>query len=402
MTRLRGWGYPVILAAMSLYLVGRITWQYYWPAGGGLDVSGHQIGRDFINIWAGPQLAFSGRGQLLFDFEAYHVAIGELFGQPLPFHNWGAAPFMLILLRPFSLPPYFVALALWTISTLGIYLAVAACALERERRLQGVVLLTLAPASLINGIGGQNGFVTASLFLGAFLVLDRRQRLAGALFGLLTMKPHLGLVVPAVLLISRAWRAIGAAIAVVAILVIVSAATFGIEPWRDFLTITSAYQAELLVWFQGYYIYMMSSVYAAVRTFGGNPDLAMAVQLAVAVPVIIITTLAFPSAGSRVLKVQLVASAAALTTPYLFQYDLTALSAVAVWRLLPSSELTPGNRTFYSWVWLSPALTFFGNVLQVGLLPLFAFAVFVAALRDIHAERSGARLLVKSASLEVA
>ena len=244
--------------------------------------------------------------------------------------------------------------------------------------------------------------MTASLFLGAFLVLDRRPRLAGALFGLLTMKPHLGLVVPAVLLISRAWRAIGAAIAVVAILVIVSAATFGIETWRDFLTITSAYQAELLVWFQGYYIYMMSSVYAAVRTFGGNPDLAMAVQLAVAVPVIIITTLAFPSAGSRVLKVQLVASAAALTTPYLFQYDLTALSAVAVWRLLPSSELTPGNRTFYSWVWLSPALTFFGNVLQVGLLPLFAFAVFVAALRDIHAERSGARLLVKSASLEVA
>jgi hypothetical protein len=51
----------------SLLLFFPLFYQIYWPAADGLDVTGQQIGRDFINVWAAPQLAFEGRLGTLFD-----------------------------------------------------------------------------------------------------------------------------------------------------------------------------------------------------------------------------------------------------------------------------------------------------------------------------------------------
>ncbi|KMO26919.1 hypothetical protein VQ02_34070, partial [Methylobacterium variabile] len=104
----------VILALLGVLSALPLIVRFYWPAGGGLDITGHPIGRDFINNWVGPRLAFSGQLATLFDLEAYHAAIGTTFGAPLPFHNWGYPPFTLLLLWPLAQLPYFAALALWT------------------------------------------------------------------------------------------------------------------------------------------------------------------------------------------------------------------------------------------------------------------------------------------------
>ena len=291
------------MALLSLLTMAPIVWRYYWPADGGLDVTGHQLGRDFINLWAGPQLAFAGRWRVLTDVQAYHQAISELFGQPIPFHNWGAPPFMLVLLWPFTQAPYFVALGFWTVLTLAAYLLVAMSVLDRDRRMQGLLLLILSPATLINVIGGQNGFLTASLCLGGFLALERRPHLAGALFGLLTMKPHLGLVIPLILLRTLAWRAVLTAAAVITLLVVVSAVTFDLEVWRDFLLISSAYHTNVLIMFSGFYTFMMGSVFSAVRTFGGGVHWATIIQIAVAIPVAITTMIAYGRTKNRILRV---------------------------------------------------------------------------------------------------
>jgi hypothetical protein len=108
--------YPV--ASLLLFLP--LFFQIYRPAAGGLDVTGHQIGRDFINVWAGPQLAFGGRLETLFDLQAYHAAIGTLFGHPLPFHNWGYPLFTLPAFWPLAQLPYFVALAVWSVGLFGV------------------------------------------------------------------------------------------------------------------------------------------------------------------------------------------------------------------------------------------------------------------------------------------
>ena len=88
----------------------------------------------------------------------------------------------------------FAALAVWTLGLFGVLAAVTLSAVAPHERGYALTALALSPACLINAIGGQNGFLSAALLLGGTLLIDRRPILAGVLFGLLTFKPHLGLV----------------------------------------------------------------------------------------------------------------------------------------------------------------------------------------------------------------
>jgi hypothetical protein len=77
-----------VLAVVSVLMFWPVLTLFYWPAGNGVDVIGYSIGRDFINIWAGPRLAFGGELWALFDLKAYNAGIGAQFGAPLPTHGW--------------------------------------------------------------------------------------------------------------------------------------------------------------------------------------------------------------------------------------------------------------------------------------------------------------------------
>ncbi|WP_238312376.1 glycosyltransferase family 87 protein [Methylobacterium organophilum] len=369
--------------ALGLLVTLPLAWRYYWPAGGGLDVTGHPIGRDFINNWVGPQLAFSGRLATLFDLEAYARAIGEVFGATLPFHNWGYPPFALLMLWPLGQMPYFAALSLWTFGLFAAFAGTAASALPPGERARAFVLLALAPACLINTLGGQNGFLTGFLLLGGMLWLDRRPWLAGVLFGLLTYKPHLGLALPFVLIALGAWRTIAAACATALVLVAASVLVFGIEPWRAYLTTTSAFQWLLLERFQGFYPYMMASIYAGGRTFGLPMQAALALQACISLPVLAATVWAVRRTADPRARAALVVCAAPLLTPYAFNYDLTGVAAVAVWRLCDrtSEPVSP-------WLlaaWLAPTLMMPLNMAGLGIAPALVLAIYLGELRAILA-----------------
>src|SRR3954463_6190588 len=104
----------VFFPGLSILLFVPILVTNYWPDGNGVDVVGYPIGRDFINVWVGPRLAFGDQLWKLFNLQAYHAAIGTEFGQPLPWHNWGYPLFVLLAFWPLAQLPYFAALALWT------------------------------------------------------------------------------------------------------------------------------------------------------------------------------------------------------------------------------------------------------------------------------------------------
>src|SRR3546814_16239769 len=70
-----------------------------------------------------------------------------------------------------------------------------------------VVALLLAPASYINISGGQNGFLTGALLIGGLRLLGPKPILAGICFGLLTVKPPLGILLPFAPVASRHWTA---------------------------------------------------------------------------------------------------------------------------------------------------------------------------------------------------
>jgi hypothetical protein len=372
------------LLALSVILLFPIVFAFYWPARGGLDVTGHQIGRDFINVWAGPQLAFGGALSTLFDLGAYHKAIGDLWGQPLPFHNWGYPLFVLPAFWPLSQLPYFAALAVWTFGLFAVFAGVTLSQIERPQRPYALLVLFLAPACLINTVGGQNGFLSAALLLGGVLALDKRPVLAGVLFGLLTFKPHLGLVLPFVLIALGAWRTIAAAIVTTLVLLLASVALFGIEPWQQYVAVAGPYQVMLLQVFKGFYASMMVSGVAGARTFGIAYPAAMTLQVVVSLSVIAITCWAVRATADPAARAFVVACAAPLVTPYAFNYDLTALAAAVVWTLFRPSTSGPVRTSLLGLGWLTPILAMYGNIYGVGLAPVALVVMFGFAVHEAN------------------
>lgn len=137
-----------LYTAVSLVLFAPLLISTYWPGSLSLDIHGYPIGRDFINVWAGPRLAFSGQLATLFDFPRYETAIGELFGQPLPFHSWVYPLYALPAFWPPAQLPYFVALAVWTFGSFALFAGVVLRQIAPDKRAAALVMLACAPACL--------------------------------------------------------------------------------------------------------------------------------------------------------------------------------------------------------------------------------------------------------------
>jgi uncharacterized membrane protein YiaA len=363
----------------------------YRPASLSLDVIGYPLGRDFINVWAGARLAFSGQLATLFDFARYETAIGELFGEPLPFTNWSYPLFTLPAFWPLAQLPYFWALAAWTFGLFGAFAAVTLSQIERQNRWAALVVLALAPACLVNAIGGQNGFLSAALLIGGTLLLDRRPVVAGVLFGLLTYKPHLGLVLPFVLLALGAWRTILSAAATLVVLVACSIAIFGAAPWQQYLGVTAPFLMLSMKDFHGFYTFMMASVLAGGRSLGLPYPVAMAIQVAVSVPVIAAACWAVRRTADPCRRAFVLAAATPLATPYAFNYDLPMLAAILVWTLFGRLPWRPERSALCLLAWVMPVGLMYANMLGFGVGSLVLILFFVASLQEAVADPAAVR-----------
>jgi hypothetical protein len=374
----------LLVASVALMLP---VLRFYWPAGGGLDVVGYPLGRDFINVWSGPQVAFGDKVSALFDLRGYHDAIGRLFGTPLPFHNWGYPLFTLPAFWPLAQLPYFWALTVWTVALFAIFAAIVLAEVEPARRLQALVLLALTPACLINTIGGQNGFLSAALFLGGVLNIDRRPILSGVLIGLLTFKPHLGVVLPFALVALGAWRVIASAAVTALALFAISTPMFGLDAWRDYLAVVGPYQTELLRQFEGFYTTMMVSVLASARQLGLPYPIALGIQVVVSLGAVAVACWAVRRIADPCARAFLLVTATLLATPYAFNYDMTALGAALVWIFIGRLPQRPEAGPVYILAWLAPPATMMLALYGSPLAPLVTLFVlssmFALAVLDV-------------------
>src|SRR3546814_1090630 len=81
----------------------------------------------------------------------------------------------------------------------------------------------------------RSGLLVGALALAGCRLLDDRPRAAGILFGLMTIKPHLGILIALVLLVQRCWTAIIYAALTFGALFLVSSALFGFNTWSVYL-----------------------------------------------------------------------------------------------------------------------------------------------------------------------
>jgi hypothetical protein len=180
------------------------------------------------------------------------------------------------------------------------------------------------PATLWNVTPGQNGFFTASLIGGTLVLLERAPVAAGICLGLLTYKPHFGVLFPIALLAGRHWRAFIAAAATAAVMMAASWLAFGTVTWLAFVDatpkMTHAVLAEGLADFG-----RLQSFYGLVRGAGGGATLAWTVQGIAALACAAIVARLWLGRTPYALKAAALATAALIATPYLYIYDLVIL-----------------------------------------------------------------------------
>lgn len=362
---------PLLELALAALLLGAsiapVTWDLLNARG--LSLPGKVlIGRDFLNCWGGGQLVVHGEIGRIYS-SAFMPALQQLTGQRLGLQVFSYPPTLLLFLWPLGFLAYIPALLVWIAGTGALWFFAARPWLKRTG-LPAWAALAL-PAGFANVWAGHYGFVLAALWLVAFAALGKRPALAGVAIALLTLKPHMGILIALVLLLRREWRVIGIAAAGTGALVTASVAAFGLDPWLYYLGDTSRLQAGLLASENAFFLLMMPTPYAAFFRAFDSIAVAAAVQAlfaAAALFVLVRATLRntpWPELGL------MTATATFLVLPYAFNYDMAVVCLSAAMLLFGKGErLDTTGLAFALLAFGSPILVLALNWLKIPLVPV--------------------------------
>jgi alpha-1,2-mannosyltransferase len=330
-------------------------------------ISGHVWGRDFVNVWTGGHLAIEGRADMIYALQDYVAYLRNLVG-PLDPHYYSYPPSTLLLAAPFGLLPYSAALALWTAGGLAVFIW-ASRPYIRDVPNFPILYAVITPAALINVWAGHYGFLVGALWLACFARIERRPGAAGAFAALLTIKPHLGLLLPPLLLARRKWRTIVVAAAGSLAMLLASGAVFGFDLWTEYATEMSSFQASLLERKRSFFL-LMPGTFTSVRYGGGSPPAAWLAHICVALVAALVVWRAERKGASLTDLAFISATATFLILPYAFGYDMTvvslgfALMLFRHWGNLPSWQ-----RAALIGGYLSPQMSYLGKFVAAPIAP---------------------------------
>jgi hypothetical protein len=369
----------VVVGLVAVYLVRYLIWNFS-RVDYHLEGSSDWVGSDFVCFWLAAKFLFSHAAPHVYHiptftaFELSHISASEGL-----FYPWIYPPFALLLVAPLGLMPYAVAYAAFMAAT---FLAYAVLAGGLRPKLWFVALLLLSPAATVNLIGGQNGFLTAGLLIGGILLLDRRPVWAGILFGLLAIKPQLGLLIPVALIAGGLWRPFIAAALTGIVLVAASIFFYGFDIWPAYLEAVSVFRETVVALDTGF-INLQPTVFAAMRLWGTAAPLAYAAQAVVTLGLAAGIWTLFRKSTDRPLQAAAIGFAVLLTTPYGFVYDMpvVAISCIILgWRGFNEGFL-PGERLALICGWLLPITVMNLNPLHMPVGPVVLLALFALTMR---------------------
>ncbi|MCP5080653.1 MAG: DUF2029 domain-containing protein [Alphaproteobacteria bacterium] len=344
--------------------------------------TGNVVGRDFVNYWLGGSVALKGLAESLFSFDKYIVILRETFGPEIKAHNWSYPPHFLLLAVPFGTLPYLLSLFCW--SVLGMLCYLVACQ-NKAWRLEDFLILALAPAVFSTLFAGQNGLFTAALLVGGLRLCGQRPVLAGICFGLLTIKPQLGLLLPFALLASRQWTVIASACVTAAAVILLSGLVFGFETWWLYLTETLQFQTAIM---KGSIkiAYMMPTIFMSGRVLGLDPDTALLVHMPFVLLAVGVVIWAFSQKRDPVLQQVILIAATFVATPYVFYYDMpvSAYAALLLARHLEQNR-RPANLNLVPismWVWPTFGMLVAINFFPIG--PAVILGFLGVAVRELY------------------
>jgi hypothetical protein len=198
------------------------------------------------------------------------------------------------------------------------------------------------------------------------------------LFGFLTIKPQLGLLIPVVLLVSGRWRTIAVAAATTAALVAATSWLYGADIWTAYLRNVVPVQHFLQEHGNGMLFLQIPSAFYAGRMIGLPIAVDWALQAVVSAAALAAVVWTFARRRDPALSLATLIAAIFLFTPYALNYDMVVLGWVLA--LLRQREgNAPIDHYLVVAVWLLPLTMMLAGLIHVP-LAMPVLAAFAARL----------------------
>jgi hypothetical protein len=287
---------------------------------------------DFVAFWAAGRLAAVGDAAGAYRLDTIlQVEHGNKSSRGLQL-PWFYPPTGLLLPRLIQGIPFFSAFLVWDTGMLLLSVLI----LRLASIPWPVVLIALiSPASLLNTDLGQLSFLTSSLFVAGTFAAQTKSRLAGALFGILALKPQAGLLAPVIFIARGRWVAVLIAGVTASALCLLSTALFGFQSWQHYLSDGLKLSRFILIQpfpdhpppIMSSYEFYGTSVFWMCRSFGLPLVISSAIQSATTLCAVILCWIAWRRPGvDPTARMAFTVCLAALSTPYGYLYDLCAPS----------------------------------------------------------------------------
>jgi hypothetical protein len=295
-----------------------------------VDANGALIATDFVGFWPAGRMILDGQVAMVYDQAAHKAAgvaaLGHDFAGAYPLFY---PPHYMMAMTALPLLPYLLSYVVWVALTPLPYLFVVTRIIGERI---GILFALAFPALLANAMVGQNGCITAALFGGALLAMERRPVLAGILIGLLTYKPHFGILIPLALISARQWRIFASAAVTAAALVAISWLTLGGEAWVGFFNaIQSANQNTLSAGMHDWN--KLQNLFGLVRVMGGSVALAWAAQGTGIAIMAALVCVVWSGRQPFAIKAAILSVGAVIASPYSYMYDLVLLAVPVAYLL---------------------------------------------------------------------
>jgi hypothetical protein len=315
----------VIVAGYAILLLG-LHGAGIWL----LDREGLPARSDFLAIWTAGRLALGGMAADAYDWvalEAEMRRVGVPTPEGLPPLGWMYPPGFLLVAAILAMAPWTWSFLAWQGMTIALLCATQAT-ITRDQRGLAILLGVATPCALLCAVQGQTGFLTAALLGSALFWLDRKPALAGALLGLATFKPHIGFVIPLLLVATGRWKvllfgglaacAFGAAAALI----------LGIPAWVAFLGSLHGSSSRFLM-ADGFRV-PLQSIHSTMLDIGADRSVAGLAHGGVALAALLGALTIWRDPGSdEGLRGASALGAAYLATPYALPHDSVALAVAA-------------------------------------------------------------------------
>jgi Glycosyltransferase family 87 len=292
------------------------------------------LNSDFMAFWSYPRFAAAHPVR-----DIYNAAQLQAFQQSLypgfhSFYPYLYPPTLLLVTWWLRFCGFAMAQLLWSLAGLAFFL-VAGLAFCRRRLV--LLALLVSPASLLNLVTGETAYFTSGLLLLGLAARPARPILAGIAFGLLTLKPQLGVLLPIFLLASRDWTVIGAAVATALGLIGASCLAFPPSLWILWFHTLPAYQAAYFS-APGLNLNNIITPAANLITLGLAPGIAWAVQALYGLAIAALVWLAARHA-SHEHAVAVLLAGMFLAVPHAYAYDSIPLIAAMALCLSATTKL---------------------------------------------------------------